>query len=306
MNHGNLPPSLQNSIFTVQTGRLSGASHATLHSKQVQSPYHGVRAGFSGLLSLHQRCTAAALAVSSSGAFSHTTAAALRGLALPAGLETSTDVHVSVPSTEQEPRRAGVVGHHCVLRPVDRALCGNLPVTSPGRTWLDMAALLNDDWLVVLGDAMLRRRDPVTTLDQLQRFIAVSGRRRDIKRLREAVQLVRPGTDSPQETRLRLLVIRAGLPEPEVNVVLYADDGERLGRADMNLRRWKIVLEYEGRHHVENADQYDYDIGRYERMQHHGWRVMRFNSAAINDRPEETVRHIRRALLRRDGYTGYR
>jgi very-short-patch-repair endonuclease len=67
----------------------------------------------------------------------------------------------------------------------------------------------------------------------------------------------------------------------------------------MSLPLYRVVLEYKGRHHVTDAEQYVRDIHRYERMQEHGWRVMRFTKEDLTDRPEETVRRIRRVLASR-------
>ena len=57
------------------------------------------------------------------------------------------------------------------------------------------------------------------------------------------------GSASPGETRLRLALVRAGLPEPELNVRLYGVDGRYLGKPDIVYRRQRVVFEYEGDGH---------------------------------------------------------
>lgn len=96
-------------------------------------------------------------------------------------------------------------------------------MASPARAWSRCGHLELDD-LVVLGDAVVRRR-PGT--DDLRRALTRAPRLVGRARLESALTLVRTRVDSPQETRTRLLLVRAGLPEPEVDLDAYADDLER-------------------------------------------------------------------------------
>ena len=61
-----------------------------------------------------------------------------------------------------------------------------------------------------------------------------------------ALELVRPGSESPKETELRLLLIRGGLPEPELNVDVVGKNGRFIGRGDLVYRRHKVLVEYDG------------------------------------------------------------
>jgi hypothetical protein len=65
---------------------------------------------------------------------------------------------------------------------------------------------------VTLADAALRRR--LVSRDQLEAVVASWSGRPGAALLRRAVPLVEPATDSPMETRLRLLLVLAGLPRP--------------------------------------------------------------------------------------------
>lgn len=53
---------------------------------------------------------------------------------------------------------------------------------------------------------------------------------------------VRPGVDSPGETRTRLAIVDAGLPETDVRIELW-DDGVGVVRGDLGYRRWLIWVE---------------------------------------------------------------
>ncbi|HYI60094.1 MAG TPA: hypothetical protein VEX66_18140 [Microlunatus sp.] len=67
--------------------------------------------------------------------------------------------------------------------------------------------------------------------------------------------LIRRRVDSPRETRLRLLIVLAELPEPECNVDL-GDELFFIGRVDLYLRAWNVAVEYEGDQHRKRAKQF--------------------------------------------------
>jgi hypothetical protein len=65
-----------------------------------------------------------------------------------------------------------------------------------------------------------------------------------------AAGLVRAGVDSPPESRLRMLILLAGLPEPSVNYIIRDQDtGEWLRRFELAYEELRIAIEYEGRQH---------------------------------------------------------
>ena len=66
---------------------------------------------------------------------------------------------------------------------------------------------------------------------------------------RQATGLVRAGVDSPPETRLRLLIAMAGLPEPTVDHRAYSEHGRLLYRFDLAVEHVKLAIEYDGAHH---------------------------------------------------------
>ena len=61
-----------------------------------------------------------------------------------------------------------------------------------------------------------------------------------------------------------MLCVLAGLPEPEVNIVFRDAEGLVLRRADMGYRRARVSIEYDGRQHAEDDDQWAGDITRRE------------------------------------------
>jgi hypothetical protein len=63
------------------------------------------------------------------------------------------------------------------------------------------------------------------------------------RRVRSLAVLAAPA-ESPMETRLRWLLIQAGLPHPEVQSDLRDADGRFVGRADLYYPATRLVIEY--------------------------------------------------------------
>lgn len=118
---------------------------------------------------------------------------------------------------------------------------------------------------------------------------------------RRGAALVRQRVDSPRETRLRLCLVLAGLPEPACNVVLGTTD-EPIGRVDLVYLEFKLILEYEGDQHRTDLRQWNTDIARQEAFADEGWSIIRITAARIR-RPREVVDRVLQAL-RAAGYDG--
>jgi very-short-patch-repair endonuclease len=166
-------------------------------------------------------------------------------------------------------------------------------------TWCQLASILSLDELVIMGDGLVRRQGPVATLAQLTdavgRFAGAPG----CGTLRKAVALVRPRTDSPQETRLRLLIRAAGLPEPVVNHPILDRFGNFIAYGDLAYPREKVLVEYDGAHHFASPEQGLNDVDRLEPIMAEGWRVIRVTKKHLFEVASPRIRAIREALLER-------
>ena len=145
--------------------------------------------------------------------------------------------------------------------------------TSPLRTWFDLAGILSLDDLVIAGDFLLRRRNPLTTVDALDAFLAGKQGRAGYRRAMRARAQMRANTDSPKETELRLLLLRHGLPEPGINVPIFDETGGWIQDPDRSYEREKIAIQYDGGRHANPAQRRS-DIFRDENARDAGWRVV--------------------------------
>jgi very-short-patch-repair endonuclease len=144
---------------------------------------------------------------------------------------------------------------------------GEIAVTSPARTALDLARHLPRDVAVRHLDA-LARATGITQCDAL----LLAGRRpgtRGLKRAKSALDLMDPGSHSPRESWLRLVLIDAGLPAPKTQI--RVSDGVNEAFIDMGYDEPKIGLDYDGQHHSADRQQYVHDIGRAELIEREGW-----------------------------------
>jgi len=121
--------------------------------------------------------------------------------------------------------------------------------------------------------------------------------RRSARRLERVAKRVRIGSRSAQETRVRLLLVGAGLPEPLINHLWTGPDGGTT-EGDLVYPEERVWIEVEGDQHRTDRTQWRKDVVRYERLTDLGWRVVRISADDLRFRPEETVERVRRALTR--------
>lgn len=232
----------------------------------------------------------AALDVLPEGALaSHRTAAALMG----APVEARPLLDFTVRPGVYRARRAGIRSHVRDLTDRDASRVGGLPSTSGPQTWLDLAAVLPDDELVAVGDALYRRGH--LDADAVAERLARAAGARGVVRARACAPMLTPLAASRPESLIRCWIIVAGLPVPRPQVPVHDRWGRAVTHADLGYEEWKIALEYEGRQHAD-PDQFGRDIDRYSLMGADGWLVLRF---ASRHGPGTVVDRTRRALLSR-------
>lgn len=297
-----LPPPLSNVVFTVAAAREAGVQRGRLRGTDLAAPFRGVRvpADFNGsvlhraraLQGLHPNIT-----------FSDLTAARLWGLDLPAEPEDE-PLFVAVRAPKRAPQIAGVRGRQ-ITDPAVRAVTRNgFALVDPASIFCQLATHLELADLVAVGDALVRDppvlhpRDPRpwVTIDALRERVA-RFRGRGSRLAREAIALVRVGAESRQESRLRVAIVRAGLPEPEPNVEIRHAGGRLIARVDLYYPTWDVGVEYEGGQH-EGGRQLARDIARYDDLAAHGTRIVRVDKSFIRN-PEVSLARIERALRER-------
>jgi hypothetical protein len=225
------------------------------------------------------------------GAFaSYHSAAELYGLPVP----NTSQVHVSVFTKDDRRRRDGIVSH--VAPPQKLRVVRGIEVPVPTQLFIDLAAHLGLVDLVVLGDAMVRRK--LATPEELVAACA-AWEGRHARAARRAAGYVRAKVDSPMESRLRMLIVLAGLPEPEVNLELRDDFGNLVCKPDLSYPHLKIAIEYDGQQHREDLEQWNWDVERLDWLDRNKWKVVPVISKSIYRHPDRTLDRIVRTLKER-------
>lgn len=190
-------------------------------------------------------------------------------------------------------RPAGIITRNEHVDDDDITRVAGLPVTTPARTAYDLGRHLPLRQGVARLDALMRAT-PFSVEDVRLLAKRHSGAR-GLRRLRAALPLVDGGAASPKETWLRLLLIDAGLPVPTTQIPVH-ENLRLVAVVDMGWEELKIAVEYDGDHHRSDRRQYVRDQRRLRKLTSMGWIVVQ---VIAEDRPEDVVRRVREALVRR-------
>jgi hypothetical protein len=302
-----LPDGWADRPFRVGDALRAGVSASRLDGGDLDRPFWGVRIpaqgrpGVRGYVTrgeVEALCTALLVRMPPSAFFSHATAAILLGLPVPARLSRLRPVHVGVPAPVRPMEARDVVGHRLSVLPDDLVERGRLRLTGPARTWLDLAATLTLHELVAVGDHLIQWRSPLVTPGELAAALQTYPGRRGLQRARAALPLLRTRAESPRESVLRVIIVLAGLPEPECNLEVFDADGGFLARGDLVYREYRLFLEYQGDQHRTDRAQWRSDIRRTGRLEDNGWQVLQFTDDDLRD-PAALVARIRLRLRAR-------
>jgi len=220
-------------------------------------------------------------------AFSGLTAAWLHEMDVPP----CSPIEATVPKACGVSSRAGILVHRSQLTG-DVVQVRGLRATSIPRTLADLCARLSTVEAVVLVDAALHGRR--IQLHDLSAWAATRSRRRGITNLRRVIGLAEPAAESPMESRLRILLVMAGLPRPKSQVAIHDAFGRFAGRPDLYYESHRLAIEYDGNLHRTALVQ---DNRRQNRLLNTGVRLLRFTAADVLDNPGSVVAQVRNALV---------
>ncbi|HEY9305366.1 MAG TPA: hypothetical protein VIO95_13845, partial [Mycobacterium sp.] len=217
-----------------------------------------------------------------------TTIAGLAAAALHGAKWIDDDITVELIHPNTHPPR-GILTRRDVLRDGEVTAVAGMAVTTPERTAFDIGRREQRRAAVARLDALAHATG--LKVDDVMCIAQRHPRARGLRTLETALGLVDPGAQSPRETYLRLLLIEAGLPRPQTQIPVIADDETYY--LDMGWEDCMVAVEYDGEHHRTNTRQYRKDIRRLETLQRLGWILIR---VIAGDRPVAILRRVRHAL----------
>lgn len=188
------------------------------------------------------------------------------------------ELHVTVPSPPNRSTGRGVIGHRTLARFAPVRSPSGLPCVPASLALLQSAATLPFLELVVALDHLRRPRqvpDGASLSESEIDDLHIRSRARGIKRLRDAWSVSRLGAESRMESRLHDVLASMGLDDLELQADLYDRAGSWIGRFDQVDRTRRRILEYDGKQHRTDRQQYLRDLTRLDRARDAGCKIFR-------------------------------
>ncbi len=261
----------------VAAGLTRDAIAHRVRSGRLQRLHPGVYALGDGPLLPFAREHAALLACGPGSACSHITAAVLEELVPDRG----DPIHITITGRQRR-APAGVILHRAKLEATTTR--HGLPVTTPERTLLDLAATSDPRLPRALNEAQVKK---LVSLDALLTF---AGSRRGAKAIR-ALATETPGyTRAKSERRLLALTKRADLPRPKTNTYVAGHEVDALWPAQ------RLAVEVDGYATHATRKAFEHDRIRDADIQADGYRVLRISWDQLTRRPEAVAARLAVAL----------
>ncbi len=204
------------------------------------------------------------------------------------------DVHVAFPKGKRIRKRPGLAVCQETLDPSDVALVDGVPVTTALRTAFDCLRWLRRVEGIVVADALTHAG--LVQLDELAAYFASRRRLRNLRIGERLLEFVEPLTESPMETRLRMLLVDAGLPRPNPQYEVRNRLDDFVGRLDLAYPEVRLGVEYDGADHWKQRRE---DDRRRAAIRACDWEVCVFSADDVFVTPDATVSFVRQLLRSR-------
>ncbi len=282
-----VPIELTRGPFTIEDARRRGVTRAQLQGASWRRLGGGLYAWREVADAPITRLIAAKHRLPDTAVFTGPTAAWLHGL----DMEPCKPIEAAVPTTSHISRLVGLAVRRSSIPRTETSILRDLRVTSPVRTVADLACRLPLIDAVALLDTALRRR--LVTDEHVRRWVKNHPGYRGIKRLKDTLELTDSAAESVMETRLRLVLVLAGLPRPKLQFSLRDDSGLFIARPDLYYPGARLAIEYDGATH---RDSLAADNRRQNRLIDAGFRILRFTAADVLNTPAAVVSVVLRSL----------
>jgi Protein of unknown function (DUF559) len=231
------------------------------------------------------------------GVASHQSAAAMHGLRLlttpPKGAVTLT-----VPPGKRKGGygRSGVTCHMADLPREHVTELYGLPVTTAGRTVIDIARTSPFMEGVVLADSALRER--CTSKTDLRRVLASCAQWPGTTTAKAAVDFASGLAESVLESCARVVFHERGLPPPELQVHVFGHGGTPIARVDFMWQKYRVIAESDGLLKYDSGQTAIKELARDRLLREAGYEVVHFTWKELFTDPERVITRIRDAFVR--------
>lgn len=181
------------------------------------------------------------------------------------------------------------------LPPEQTIVLHGVRTTSAARTAIDVARWdADDDRAIAKIDAVCNRSR--TAVDTVRALAFDLRGAHGLQRVRRLLRSCDGRADSPPETRLRLLIGRSELPDPDLQLVIRNEFGVRIAKADLAYEREKVAIFYDGAGHRDKST-WEHDARVNAELAELGWAVIRVTGQMLRN-PAVVLRQIAAALGR--------
>jgi hypothetical protein len=236
---------------------------------------------------LRARARAAQLVVPA-GVLTGATAARLLGLQGLPWAEVTDPLDLVLPTDRTRWQRKDLRLHWSDLEPAEIVLVDGLRVTNAERSLTDLHAQLDYTTFVCLADSAVHQE-----LISAERLVAL--RSESSPDRAERWQLVNGQSESPSETRVRLVLIRGGLAPDELQLQVCDDSGRVIARLDLAWSRRRVGLEVDSAEHDRPTALYR-DRYRQNDLRHLRWDIRHVTASDARNRPAYVLSVVRSAL----------
>ena len=227
---------------------------------------------------------AAVLAAGEGAVLSHRSAAELWGIRDSA----RATIEVTAPRDVRRPRLAVC---HALLATDEVDVEDAIPVTTPARTLLDLAGILDEHQLARAAERAeaLRLGSPTSLRDLVDRYPRRPGTP-NVRRLIEERRIVPTTTANDFERRFLTFLDANGLPRPLVNETLEPY------RPDFRWTGQRLIVELDGFETHGTRAAFERDRARDRALMAQGWRVARVTRRQLDAAPAELADELRTLL----------
>lgn len=287
--HCYVPEELRNQPFTLEQARAYGLTRDHLRGTAWRRISRGWYRWAGCSPSEELRLETIRRMVPPDSAFSGRTAARLLGLDVAAPRKPEVIVQRLTGITE----RVEALVSRARLDPGEVVTRDGFRVTAPMRTCFDLAGQLSLVEAVVVVDMALHAG--LFQLSEFRSYVDARVGCRGIKVARRTLELAEPKSESPMESRLRMLLVGGGLPRPLAQVPIHDPGGSFAGRLDLYYPDARLGIEYDGENH---RDRLTDDNRRQNRLQKLGIALLRYTAPDLRERPHIILGEVRNALNR--------